>query len=707
MKEMDLTGVWELKPVERFDGEYERAGTWLSQELPAHWQELPELEYYTGKVVYRKRFKFKPENGKRFWLKLNGVFYWSTAYLNGCRLGANEGYFFPRVYEITGLLEKENELLVEVDCPDEPDKTAKRMLTGVFHHWDCLDPRTNPGGIWLPVEIHSTGPIRIEAARFATLYFTADAARLEGRVTLESGERRKLRVKISLFPRNFDGEPVYFEQEIMKTEGSATYLHNLEVEPYQLWWTWDRGFPHLYTLRVEAIDAETGQVSDVWEEPFGIRTVQFRNYICYLNGRRLYLRGNNYPPGDTRLARMNRERIERDLELARQANLNLLRVHAHVDHPELYRLADEKGILLWQDFPLQWYYAKEIEPQALRQVEKMIELLGNHPSIALWCLHNEPIRQFDQHRRVGPAAILRWLFSILIWNWNREVLDQKLETRARSLDLSRFVHRSSGERGLFRSDPGDGHWYFGWYFGPLRWFDYLVRKKPQRLQMVTEFGSQSFPNYAHSLKFMEDQFPHLDWRHLARRHHLQPALLKYWVKPQNSTSLAEYIQATQDYQSELNRYYIDRLRWLKYRPNGGCVAFLLLDSNPAIQWSVIDYWREPKSSYFALQKAMSPVYAFTLLDRQRFSPGKIIPLAVFAVNDTDREVEARVELTVINPVGHRAVEQSAGVKLPADCEAMEIMKPDLLLQWEGEYRLQLRLTAGEQTLENNYRFRAE
>src|SRR4030042_1042219 len=184
MKEMDLTGVWELKPVERFDGEYDRAGTWLSQELPAHWQELPELEYYTGKVVYRKRFKFKPEEGKRFWLKLLGVFYWSTAYLNGCRLGANEGYFFPCTYEITGLLEKENELLGEVDCPAEEKKANKRMLTGVFHHWDCLDPLANPGGIWLPVEIHSTGKTRIVEARFAPLYFTPEYARLGGGGTL-------------------------------------------------------------------------------------------------------------------------------------------------------------------------------------------------------------------------------------------------------------------------------------------------------------------------------------------------------------------------------------------------------------------------------------------------------------------------------------------------------------------------------------------
>ena len=33
------------------------------------------------------------------------------------------------------------------------DRTAKRNITGVFQHWDCLDPEWNPGGIWRPVRV--------------------------------------------------------------------------------------------------------------------------------------------------------------------------------------------------------------------------------------------------------------------------------------------------------------------------------------------------------------------------------------------------------------------------------------------------------------------------------------------------------------------------------------------------------------------------
>ena len=92
---------------------------------------------------------------------------------------------------------------------------------------------------------------------------------------------------------------------------------------------------------------------------------------------------------------MTRARAKTDIQLAKDAHMNMLRIHAHVDHPAVYQEADEQGILLWQDFPLQWLYAKRILPEALRQSQEMVRLLHNHPSIVIWCLHNEPLHVDD------------------------------------------------------------------------------------------------------------------------------------------------------------------------------------------------------------------------------------------------------------------------------------------------------------------------
>ncbi|MCA1553022.1 MAG: hypothetical protein LC737_01455, partial [Chloroflexi bacterium] len=163
-----LDGEWELLPTTSFRGNYYSDDHWLTMPVPSHWQMHPQLEFYAGKVVYRKRFRLQKKKGMRYRLRFNGVFYFYIAYLNGMRLGENEGYFFAREFEITQHLKEQdvpNELLVEVDCPDEHNKNAKHLITGVFSHWDCLDPKTNPGGIWQSVEIIESGPQYISELR--------------------------------------------------------------------------------------------------------------------------------------------------------------------------------------------------------------------------------------------------------------------------------------------------------------------------------------------------------------------------------------------------------------------------------------------------------------------------------------------------------------------------------------------------------------
>ena len=703
MERFDLSGAWELLPVAQFDGKYE-GRNWLAAQVPGHVQQVAGLEGYAGKVVYRKRFDFSPRPGRRYFLRLNGAFYWSIAYLNGTRLGANEGYFFPVEYEITSLLRGQNELLVELDCPDEPDQENKRQITGVFHHWDSIDPAANPGGLWLPVEVIATGEARIQSAAGTVLYLEdrAKSARLSARVTLDTPGPAGLDLRVSFIPRTFEGEPVVFTRRVSKAGGLNTYQYELTLPDPRLWWTWDQGRPDLYTLRVEALAPGAAEPSDVWEAAFGIRTIEMRDYICRLNGRRIYLRGNNYPPGDTRLATMTRERADRDVALARECNLNLLRVHAHVDHPAFYDACDAAGMLLWQDFPLQWRYQPLIQAQAVRQVEKMIALLRNHPSIAVWCMHNEPIRMYDSRKIPGAGALARFLFSLLVWNCNRDRMDLALAARARFLNPHRFITRCSGERGLGRR-PGDIHSYFGWYFGPLRWLHKTYTHHPDHLRFVTEFGAQSLPNRESAVRFMDPDIRKIDWRTLKARHSYQPFFMKFFANPKRFPDLASFITATQDHQAEVNHYYIDRIRARKFKPGGGVVAFSFHDANPAITWSIVDYWRVPKSSYAEMKKAMSPVAAFAIPDRGCYRRGDVARIAVHAVNDTPTSAPVKVVVRIVSPVGETIVDETREAELAADAPALVLMNPEVRLRWEGEYRVELELTGPDGPLRRDYR----
>ena len=438
MNVITLTATpWQLRSVQRFNqGFYPLTDDgWSEQQLPGHWQQCSDLRYHTGKVIYRHRFAH-PSNGaqrssRRFWLRANGIFYWSQIYLNGHDFGSHEGYFEPQEHEITEALDDTNTLIVEVDCPEERSKSGKRMLTGVFSHWDALDPATNPGGIWLPVVLEESGAVRLQDVQLRTTQANNEAATLNWQATLDSLAVTDVQLEWTFSPANFDGPSQTIVETRRLTSGAQQVTGTLTLHEPQLWWTHDLGQPNLYTVTLNV--SCFGQLSDARSFRFGVRTFELRDFIPYLNGTRFLIKGNNYPPTDTRIATATHERVAHDLELARNCHMNLLRVHAHVGHPALYDVADELGILLWQDFPMQWTYRRTVALHARRQVVAMIRLLGNHPSVAVWCLHNEPIFITDtSDERIITG--LRVYFSTFIWSWNRDVLDRRLATIARRLD---------------------------------------------------------------------------------------------------------------------------------------------------------------------------------------------------------------------------------------------------------------------------------
>jgi beta-mannosidase len=248
---------WQLRPVDRFNqGLYPLTDEgWFEQELPAHWQQCQPLRYHTGKVVYRHRFNHRSVRhndvpARRYWLRANGIFYWSHMYLNGRDFGRHEGYFVPQEHEVTGMLTDDNTLIIEVDCPEERRKSGKRMLTGVFSHWDALDPMANPGGIWLPVELGESGVAHIKDVQLSTERIDKGTAQLRWQAALDSLATVDLELRWTLEPDNFEGE-VFTFRETRRLHGGIGRLDGTFALPNpQLWWTHDLGQPNLYCIRL-------------------------------------------------------------------------------------------------------------------------------------------------------------------------------------------------------------------------------------------------------------------------------------------------------------------------------------------------------------------------------------------------------------------------------------------------------------------------
>jgi beta-mannosidase len=709
---------------------------------------LPHLRHATiGNDTLWYRHHFTVESlapGERLLLRLGGAFYQTCVWLNGAELGGHEGYFQPFGFDITDLWQPGgNVLAVRCRFPVEAGAfKRKTAVAGIFADWDCKPypsvyfPNlpaptewTVPVGLWQPVALFVNGPLLIESfnvfpsLRHPTWPTHAEAAdlRLVARLRNLTAGAQTARITVDVAPDNFSGAAgAQGEWEVTLVGGEQRLVeYQLSLRTPRLWQPWTHGQPCLYRARL-CLDTGAGSRPTEVVQTFGVREVRAEiapgRWEWWLNGRRIFPKGSNYV-SDFYLDRVTPEGLRRDLALARGANLDLLRVHAHIAPPDFYRLCDEQGLLVMSDFPLIWTYAYGLPPDeeaafrssVFEQAEAMAQLLGSHPAIILWSLHNEPPWTPD-------GAFLG--HEIQQAGTNRD-MDRAAAARVRALDPSRPAVPASGEM--------DQHLYHGWYTGA--WLD----NRELHPSFPTEFGVQALPNPDSPVWATVNTNWPVDaedpsWAHAG----YQPI---FWASPgvglpAQYPSLAEYAEESQRYQAFYIRYTIDQWRRQKFQPVGGYIHFLFTDGWPAITWSVLDYYRLPKAGYQALAEASRPVRLCLDLDPQG---GLTIPRAfhlawpedgqlrldLYLVNDDYRLggpvsirwwLEARPARGLPGLLGLFGRRRHAGQALvdlpPADEGARLVQSLQLPAPQTGAYRFRTRVRQGRRTLdENGFEFR--
>ncbi|RMH74469.1 MAG: glycoside hydrolase family 2, partial [Calditrichaeota bacterium] len=402
-------------------------------------------------------------------------------------------------------------------------------------------------------------------------------------------------------------------------------------------------------------------------------------------GRRIFLRGTNYI-GTQWLAEMNAERYGFDLGLMKQANINGVRVHAHVAAREFYRRCDEMGMLVWQDFPLQWGYVDDPEfyREAERQAKDMIHLLYNHPSVIAWSLHNEP---------PWDATWMQYKYRHYNPEQNR-ALDERLYRVLQGMDSTRYLHKYSA--------TGEHPWY-GWYSG--HWKDYA---RPTHQPLITEFGAQALPDLPSLQKIFtgealwpdtEEKWQEWEYHNFQRRETFEIAGVPM------GNGIEEFIRNTQEYQARLIQYAAESYRRQRYRPVAAIFQFMFVEDWPSVNWGIVDYWRNPKPGYQALRIAYQPVLPGIEWDRQRWEPGETVKLHFWVINDLPKAFpDARLSWTLRQGESIRET-QTVTLSIPPDSGRR-------VVEWKqkglasGEYRLQVRLeeARGEVLGTNEFRF---
>jgi hypothetical protein len=766
--------------------------SWKTMRIPQNWF-LGGLDHH-GVIWFRREFTSRSK-GMYKRLHFDGVDYFADVYLNGNPIGRHTGYFEPFDFDVTDKLKTgKNVLAVRVESPYEQPGVKgwhirKRLIKGILNHHDCrpgggwnIEGQSyNTGGIWNNVYVESHGKVTIEQMLLRA-EMEDKPPLLNIQLTVKNrSDQQTVNFRLRVEPENFKGYPIVLEHPLEIPAGESVHAIELPVPDVLLWQPWDRGFPHLYTITL-VLNLGKENVSHTCA--FGFRTVKVKEgYRWYVNGLPYFIRGSNYIGSqwlaETLFPEVARpgthpfggssggDFYRRDVALARQANLNMLRVHAHVVPQQFHDACDRLGMLVWQDFPLQWGYSDEAEFQAEaeREMRAMVTGLYNHPSIVAWCAHNES--PWDAPWMSGSAG------ATFDPSQNRD-LDTRLQAIANGLDPTRYTHRSSG--------TGDGHTYPGWYHGHWRDFTDLPGGP-----FVTEYGAQALPDKDSLVRMLPQFGPDAGFSELIRlkkwieanrkvsrstktilkvgfaafrfmeRHpglkRLKEFFMEWGIKRGQTTirsiyqnlpdpkdlpadlqkarevwkawqfhdtqfmetfengvatgaSLDDFIKSSQEYQAQLIQFGTECYRRAKYTKVTGIVQFDFTDPWPAVTWSVLDYWRVPKAGYQALKRSMQPILP-SLRIPEKIEAGKAAPVSFFIINDLAESFSiAKCEWHLGNENGDVA-SASFPVDIPADAISPDV-KLTLPSLRPGKYSLGITLTTGSRVLgENAYQIMIE
>ena len=602
---------------------------WDEVQVPHSW---PRAEWRVA--WYRRRFDAPALSpGERAFLVFDGVYYLAEVWLNGRCLGSHEGYFGAFEFEVTELLREDNVVAVRVESPIDAPGTRneigqlKTVFKGALNRWDMNDPEFVPGGLWRDVRLECTGPARLGRLR-ASGAPSGGGAFVTVQADVDLGGTEPVDAELELRLLGPDGAPVHAASDTRRLAPGANPVSAVvTLEDPALWWPWDLGRPDLHTA---VLTVRAGDTASEARARFGIRSVERDGSGLLVNGVPCFQRGANYL-SDIDLARMDRARYARDVELLRGANLNTVHPFCVVERPEFYELCDEQGLVVYQDFPV-WL---EMDPsgetlrRAQAQVLELVETLFNHPSVCIINLASQPSRA--QFEKASSALALTAARAD-----RTRVVSQANATFAYTDGYDTHPVRSFfwpleyGEQAHRRQDwRWDAHLYAGWYFGEA---DDLETMPEDHLRLVTEFGAQALPDAASLRELLGDAAWPPHWPAYAARG-AQPELLSARA---HGETLEELVERSQDYQAQLVRAHVEFYRRHKGRPCHGAHVFCFNDCWPSISWSLVQHDRTPKAAYDALRRAMAPVQAFLAGEQ----------LAVTVVNDTREAIDATLRWVV-------------------------------------------------------------
>ena len=435
-------------------------------EVPACWNFLqPEYFHYEGSAWFGRRLAHRPgPDGERVMLRIGAAHYDTKVFLNGSFLGNHYGGSTPFFVELTEHLQDDNWLFLCVNNERTLDRVPMR-------HCDWF----NYGGVFREVELF----------RLPSIFIKDFFVHL-----VPDGTYGKIKVDIALSnPISGDVSleiPELHLEQTLPIQGGAGSI-TLDASPE----LWSPANPRLYDVHVRFGE-------DHIEDRIGFREIRRSGQNIVLNGETIKLRGICAHEDDRERGRVTDEAdIRRRFAHAKDLGTNFMRLAHYPHHERAAEIADEVGLLLWEEIPVYWSIAFGKEAtfkDADNQLRELIRRDRNRASVIAWGVGNENADTDDR------------------LNFMR-----RLTETARSLDSSRLVAaaclvnqsaKKIEDRLAAYLDLVGINEYYGWYEPEIEDLAEIGRNYDlDRPLIITETGADAPAGRRsnHNVLFSEDQ----------------------------------------------------------------------------------------------------------------------------------------------------------------------------------------------------------
>ena len=165
------------------------------------------------------------------------------------------------------------------------------------------------------------------------------------------------------------------DNNCIKTDTLNVNNFNILLEDFNLW---DVTNPYLYTLNLLLV--YDGVTCDEVSTTFGVRKIRIIDNKIYLNDEVIEIKGVCY----NKLLD-----FEQNISIIKEMGINLVRFN-YYPTKSIYSLCDKLGILVFVDtaFSGKYLFETEAEDNLIYQIEKLINISYNHPSVIFYGVFN-------------------------------------------------------------------------------------------------------------------------------------------------------------------------------------------------------------------------------------------------------------------------------------------------------------------------------